>query len=120
MANLSQQDKSKVAIGRDYETMGLNYLIGCGLTKITQNYYSRYGEIDLIMQDQNCIVFVECRFRKNSNYGYASESITPQKINKIKKTATHYLKTQKKLLAICRFDVIAIDNKTINWIKNAF
>ncbi len=109
--------------GFAYEDLACEYLKNEGLTLITKNFFSRQGEIDLIMQHQNTLVFIEVRYRKNLDYGGAKESITPSKQNKIRKTALYYMKTKGREFN-ARIDVIAIigenKNQTIEWIKNAF
>ena len=50
---------------------------------IFQNYYTKYGEIDLIFKDSDTLVFVEVKYRKNSDYGFAEESVTQAKLKKI-------------------------------------
>ncbi len=111
------------AKGFAYEDLACEYLKNEGLSLITKNFFSRQGEIDLIMQHQDTLVFIEVRFRKNLNYGGAKESITPSKQKKIRKTALYYMKTKGREFD-ARIDVITITgenkNQTIEWIQNAF
>lgn len=97
-----------------------------GLNKLEQNYRCREGEIDIIMRDGQQLVFIEVRYRKQSNYGDGLESVDWRKQQKLQKAAAHYLleRPQYQHLA-CRFDVLAAqpgDNATLrwSWIKNAF
>lgn len=109
------------AIGNKYEQLALNHLLKNNLKLIKQNFYCRLGEIDLIMQSDKNIIFVEVRYRKNNQYGHPLETINLRKQTKIKKTASYYLQQNKLLNAYCRFDAIAINDKNeINWVKNAF
>lgn len=109
------------SIGNTYEEKACAYLENKGLVCITRNYQSRTGEIDLIMQDQDDIVFVEVRYRRESHFGDALESITPQKQRRIEKTAMHYLlQTQQYEKKPIRFDVIAMNDDTIEWLKAAW
>ena len=103
------------------EKQAQSYLQAQGLSLICQNYYCRFGEIDLIMLDQDTVVFIEVRYRKNRDFGGALASITKSKQNKIIKTAKHYL-AQLDDEPYCRFDVIAIEQHTHvpQWIQNAF
>ncbi len=109
--------------GKTCENFACNYLKKNGLKLIDKNFHSRYGEIDLIMQHHNMVVFIEVRYRKNQNYGGAKASITPAKQQKIQKTALYYMQKKGHELN-ARFDVIAMtgesDNLAIEWIKNAF
>lgn len=99
--------------------MACQYLTQSGLKLIEKNYSCALGEVDLIMQDTgNTLVFIEVRYRKNTLYGGAAASVTKSKQQKLIRTAQHYLQKQRYLPA-CRFDVIAVENNQINWIKNA-
>ena len=103
------------------EKQALSYLQAQGLYLICQNYYCRFGEIDLIMLDQGTLVFIEVRYRKNSDFGGAFASINNRKQRKIITTAKHYLSTLDNE-PFCRFDAVAIDSKSTTpaWIKDAF
>lgn len=110
-------------IGSQAEQYAEHYLQEQGLKFVTRNYRCRYGEIDLIMQDQESIVFVEVRYRDKETHGSGVETITRSKKSKLLKTATVYLIEQKLWEKIpCRFDVISLasPNQEILWIKDAF
>ena len=111
--------------GNKAETTAENYLLSQGLHAISKNYRCRAGEIDLLMRDAETLVFVEVRYRSNPAFGTAAESITPRKIQRIRKTAEHYLQAHRKLAYLyMRFDVVAISERAgkqdILWIKDAF
>ena len=114
---------SRASKGKESEKLACTYLKKQGLIFIDKNFYCRFGEIDLIMQHQNTLVFIEVRYRKNQNFGGAKESITPKKQNKIQKTALIYMQKKGREYN-ARFDVIAISgespNLNIEWIQNAF
>ena len=103
------------------EQIAARYLQQKGLQLIEQNYQTRYGEIDLIMQDGKTLVFVEVRLRSNPGFGGAAMSITPAKQQKIIRSAEHYL--QHRGSCHCRFDVILMQSteaSDIEWISHAF
>ncbi len=107
-------------IGQQAEQQALAYLEKQGLKLVTQNYHSRRGEIDLIMEQSNTLVFIEVRYRKSIKYGSALESINSQKQMRIIHTAQHYLQQHPSKHAAYRFDVVAINPSNINWVKDAF
>ena len=95
-------------------------------TYIESNFYTRYGEIDLIFTDEEekTLVFVEVRYRKNSEFGEPLETIDGKKLEKIMISSQIYIKNIKWKQNV-RYDVIGIKkdklgNNKINWIKNAF
>lgn len=107
--------------GLEAEKLATSFLINHGLKLVTQNYHCRFGEIDLIMQDNKTLVFVEVRLRTNSKFGNAAASITQQKQQKLILTAQYYLQQHGDCL--CRFDAILMDKADtshIEWVHNAF
>lgn len=111
--------------GKQAEEQACRFLQENGLHLLLQNYHCRYGEIDLIMQDKDDIVFIEVRSRSRIEFGTALETIDKNKIKKLIKTATHFLQLKKWLYAVpSRFDIIAIQvidgTIQLEWIKNAF
>lgn len=114
--------------GQDAELACCKYLQQQGLKLLAKNYHGRRGELDLVMRDNDTVVFVEVRYRKNSTYGGALESITHSKQEKLRITAEQYLQRETELKN-GRFDVVAMTGKVQNngsddysfeWIKNAF
>lgn len=108
-------------LGLAAEKCAATFLINQGLKLVAQNYHCRFGEIDLIMLDAKTLVFVEVRLRKNTQFGGAGSSITPQKMQKLILTAQHYLQLYGE--QPCRFDAILMhstDAKSIEWVRNAF
>ena len=71
--------------------------------------YSRIGEIDIIAQDKDVIVFVEVKYRRTKAYGLAIEAITPKKLEKIYQSALAYLGQTNIKYKNYRIDIIAID-----------
>lgn len=112
-----------IETGIQAEQLACQHLQAHGLLLRDRNYHCPAGEIDLIMQDADSLVFVEVRFRKNSHFGNGAESITRQKRRKIIATASHYLQHSRSRHA-CRFDVVSISGgrkqPDIEWIRNAF
>jgi len=115
---------SSKTIGKAAEDLVFSYLQLQGLKPVVANYQCRYGEIDLIMQDGETLVFVEVRHRRSQDYGDGVATVGKAKQDKIIRAATHYL--QKNSLydkVLCRFDVVATSvgvNNEIEWIKDAF
>lgn len=128
---LAQPDGSHSGVKREksYQA-GINmeadaraYLKKQGLKHKCSNFRIRGGEIDLIMQDGNTLVFVEVKYRHSHEYGTAKEAINIRKQLTVRKTAEFYLKQHyPKQWPQCRFDAVCIQGElqNIEWIKNAF
>jgi putative endonuclease len=111
--------------GAHWEKTAESYLCDQGLVVLVRNFSSRFGEIDLIMEHEETVVFVEVRYRKTGQHGSGAESVTLDKQSKISRTAAWFLaKNPARAEQFCRFDVISMDSrKTDNgivWIRNAF
>ena len=108
----------KQLAGAECEQQALAYLKRQGLRLIQANFSCKSGEIDLIMQDGDELVFVEVRQRADLQHGGAAASITPAKQRRIVRAAQFYL-LRHQPVPPCRIDVVAIDGKHLNWIRNA-
>ena len=114
---------SAINTGKDAEAFACRYLHAQGLQIVHRNYRTRRGEIDLVMQDKDSLVFVEVRYRRQSRFGSAAESVDRRKQSKLIACANHYIQTFPEISRQpCRFDVVSIGGETnsIEWIRNAF
>ncbi len=99
-----------------------HYLQGQGLKLIEKNFRTRFGEIDLIMQDGATLVFIEVRLRRNTNFGGAAASIDIRKQQRIIRASQQYLSSLARTPP-CRFDAVLLGEAAgsgIRWLKNAF
>jgi len=106
--------------GQIAEDEACKFLQQHGLKLVEKNYRCRTGEIDLIMQDKEELVFVEVRYRAKSDYGSALDSVDQNKIQKVISAASHYVSKHQPDLPM-RFDVIGFDaSYKPKWVTNAF
>ena len=111
--------------GKIAEDLACKYLNQQGLRLLTRNYRTPGGEIDLIMQDGETIVFIEVRSRKNNKTMHVVESINTEKCARIIRASQQYLQRKKHGSDnLCRFDVVLVigrlEDAKVEWIKNAF
>ena len=111
--------------GKQGEDFAAQLLMAQGLKLLEQNVNFRVGEIDLVMQDKESLVFVEVRRRKHDKFGGALGSITASKQKRLTRAALAYLQRRKLMDKIaCRFDLVAITDTNGQlqgqWIKNIF
>lgn len=107
-------------IGSKYEHIAGSYLERQGYKILEYNYHCRRGEIDLIAQDGEYLVFCEIKYRKSRMTGSPVEAVDVYKRRKLWKTAEYYLLRHRLFDVPCRFDVIGIEDHRITLIKNAF
>ena len=112
------------AVGGHAETWALDYLVRRGLQKVARNFRSRGGEIDLVMLDGECLVFIEVRYRKSSGFLTPAITVDNRKQRKILRTAALFLSRYDRYAdQTIRFDVVAItgdEQRRINWLRDAF
>ena len=92
-------------IGKIGEDLAKDYLIGKGYAIVAQNFHTRFGEIDIIAQNKNILVFVEVKTKVSLDFGPPEAMFTPRKYDRVKHMATVYLKGRD---VPCRIDLIAI------------
>jgi len=111
-------------IGGHAEAQALDYLVRHGLHEVTRNFRSRGGEIDLVMLDGDCIVFIEVRYRKSSRFLAPATTVDGRKQRKILRTAALFLSRHSHYANhIVRFDVVAITGdgqRRVSWVRDAF
>lgn len=111
------------ARGKQAEDLACRYLQARGLQLLQRNYRSKRGEIDLILQDTDSLVFVEVRYRQQPGFGTAAESVDARKQSKLLACARHFLQANAGSAdQPCRFDVVSVNGASneIDWIQNAF
>ncbi|MGB1403675.1 MAG: YraN family protein [Porticoccaceae bacterium] len=126
--NVAKVNRTRASMlsGTEAEMLACKYLQKKGLKLLERNFATRRREIDLVMQDRSCLVFVEVRFRQSTNYGSAEESISQRKCQRLQAAALAYLQQRGQSITIeARFDAVAISpdhaprgNFAINWVQN--
>src|SRR5690606_17233911 len=92
---------------------------------LESNFNTRWGELDLVMQDGDTLVFVEVRYRAGEGYGGALASVTAGKRARLVRAAALYLAQHPKFAQLpSRFDVVAFDGTStqpqMQWLRAAF
>lgn len=79
------------SLGNFGEQIAVQYLQEQGYKILETNFYTRYGEIDLICQKNNVIIFVEVKTRTSTDFGFPEEAVSRSKIRSLIRTATRYM-----------------------------
>ena len=112
-------------VGKLGEKLAQKFLKKKGYHIRETDFRCRTGEIDIIAQQKDCLVFVEVRTKSSLGFGTPEESITQGKKEKIINSALTYISTHQKLPPLWRIDVVAIEvdqkgkSKRIELIENA-
>ena len=111
---------ARAVAGAKAEALAAEFLAARGVRIVERNFRRRCGEIDLIAQDGDTLVFVEVRLRTRSDFGGAAASITAKKRARMTAAAGLYL-PRLRSTPPCRFDAVlldAIDSARIEWLKD--
>ena len=109
--------------GKRSEIIAADFLKEKGYKILETNYKNKIGEIDIIAQDKDCIVFIEVKARLSQKFGHPLDAIDERKQEKIHRIASLYLVKNRKYGKPCRFDAISIlglENPEIRHIIDAF
>ncbi len=112
---------NKRAVGAEYEQKAAQYLESCGYKITVRNFRCRMGEIDLIAEDGEYLVFIEVKYRADAQMGEPQEAVNLRKQRRISRAAAYYcMKNGRPPEQPCRFDVAAYMQGNWTIIKNAF
>ena len=101
--------------GNTAEDRGCEYLLEAGFLIIERNFYSRFGEIDIIATKDEALHFIEVK--SGEDYELAIQNITPSKLSKLIKTAQIYLK-KNNLHCDYLFDALVVTPHHIELLEN--
>ncbi|MGH8282003.1 MAG: YraN family protein [Gammaproteobacteria bacterium] len=115
-----------LAAGRRAEDQALELLRDAGLKLLARNYRCPQGELDLVMGENETLVIVEVRYRRDRGFGNAADTVGTRKQDKLLRATQHFLQQDAHYRRRpLRFDVIAVTEGAdgtphTDWIKDAF
>ncbi|MFO7551546.1 MAG: YraN family protein [Haliea sp.] len=116
-----------LALGHSFEERAAQWVQAQGWQILQRNYRCKLGEIDIIAEDNQQLVFIEVRARSNRRFASAAGSVDRRKQQKLVRAAALYLRNAGSRQNFpCRFDVIAFDPRQsgqdaeLRWIRSAF
>ena len=114
---ITSSQKGKLA-----EKLAIDYLLAKGFELLACNYYTRHGEIDIIVQNKEFTVFVEVKYRKSKTFYHPRETVNSPKIKKILASSNDYIQKNNLNDHNFRFDIIEISGSDfiLEHLENAF
>ena len=94
--------------GRQGEEIAAAFLAGKGYRLIQRNWHTQIGELDLVMEEGETLVFVEVRTRQGKSFGTPEESITAAKQARLIELAQTYLQETNEVARPWRIDVVGV------------
>jgi putative endonuclease len=99
-------------LGRTGERLAVEHLIQRGYHILTQNFRCRLGEIDIVAEHEQDLVFVEVKTRRGIAYGLPEEAVTARKLRTILNIATFYIDRYYCEEISWRIDIVAVQLST--------
>lgn len=113
MSKLHKDDRK--LLGRQGEELAFDFLLEQEYQIIERNWRCRSGEIDIIAEKENKLIFIEVRTRRpSSRFGTAKESVDYRKQTKVRDIAQFYMHRYHKYEQPVQFDVITVEMSDIN------
>jgi len=110
--------------GQQGEELAVDFLKKKGYRVLERNFRYERGEIDIVAEDREALVFVEVKSRRTRTFGEAEDAVTILKRRRLRRIAEGYLFTHNIESKACRFDVIGIqfdgERADIRHYENAF
>ena len=116
----------RISLGKKAEEVAARYLQSQGYRIMERNFRCPLGEMDIIAEDNDVLVFIEVRSKRSSFLGLPQETVTWTKQQRLRRLASYYLKVKQAWHKKCRFDVLGIlfdqENRvmSLDVIKDAF
>ena len=114
----------RMRTGKQGEDLAAAHLAENGYRILERNYRSVFGEIDIVAEEGDTLVFVEVKSRRSEAYGDPQLAVGPKKQRKISRVAMSYLSEKGWNRRPARFDIVAVklrpSGNLIELIRNAF
>ena len=108
----------RIRLGKWGEGVAARFLQEKGYVLVATNYRCRWGEVDIVAQEGEELVFVEVRTRRGVEFGTPEESVTVAKARKLVATAQEFLQEHGQNHASWRIDLIAIRSDGDRQVRN--
>lgn len=118
---MSADTDARHARGRAGEQQARQWLEARGMRCLAAGWRCRLGELDLVMQDDSTLVFVEVRSRRAGGLVGALDSVDTRKRDRFVRAARAWLMANPAAAALpARFDIVTLDGEQLDWIPDAF
>jgi putative endonuclease len=105
---LKKDTTARQGLGRTGERLAAESLLSKGYHILERNFRCRRGEIDLVAEDEQDLIFVEVKTRRGVSFGLPEDALTVYKRRKLVEVASYYLDLHTCSDRSWRIDVVAV------------
>lgn len=98
----------KRSLGQWGEEIGSNYLKDKGYAILGRNLRTPHGEIDILAEKDNALIFVEVKTRSSNRFGFPEFAVNPRKQAHMLSAAESYFQQHPDCPETWQFDILAI------------
>lgn len=102
------EQAARQGLGRTGERLAADALMSKGYHILERNFRCRHGEIDLVAEDEQDLIFVEVKARRGTSFGLPEDALTYLKRRKLLELASYYLDLHACADRSWRIDVVAV------------
>lgn len=99
MSNQHTFDRNTKSVGTRGEDLATDYLKKHGYKILERNFKIPFGEVDIIAQKDNFLIFVEVKYRTSLAFGRPEDAVNMRKIYKLRKLVEFYYQEHKPKLS---------------------
>ena len=107
-------------LGDAGEEAAARFLVAQGFTIVARNHRTRRGEVDLIAEKGELLVFAEVRTRATEAFGTPEQTVDARKQARVVAAARDFLARWRGPERAIRFDVIAVVGQALRHLPGAF
>ena len=107
-STIKSRPTARQGLGRTGERIAAEALLSKGYSILERNFRCRHGEIDLVAEDEQDIIFVEVKARRGISFGLPEDALTMRKRRKLMEVASYYLDLHTCSDRSWRIDVVAV------------
>lgn len=96
------------SIGDYGERVAAQWLTARGMVVLDRNWRCRQGEVDLVLRDDDTLVFCEVKTRASVAFGHPLEAVTPAKYHRLRRLAALWMESHQVRARNVRIDVVGV------------
>ncbi|WP_236794026.1 YraN family protein [Amycolatopsis sp. GM8] len=105
---VARPEAAHLALGRRGEEQAAQHLESLGLVVLDRNWRCREGELDIVATDYRSVIVCEVKTRAGLDFGDPGEAVTGEKIARIRRITSHWLRDRRVPWCPIRFDVVSV------------